>query len=225
MKNLKKWKNLGVNFLVPTAVFISPETDFSFNCFIGINVIIQNDSKINENTYINNSQIINCQIGKNCVINGCFLQNTKIEDNCTIINSVIKDSIIKANNNIGPFAYLRQNAKINENCRIGDFVEIKNSTLGQGTKCAHLCYVGDATVGINCNLGCGSVFANFNGKEKFKTKVGNNCFIGANVNLVAPIEIGDNCYISAGATVRKNLPFKTFLKTEEIQKQIENLRV
>ena len=106
---------------------------------------------------------------------------------------------------------LRQNSFISNNCKIGDFVEIKNSFLGDGVKVAHHAYIGDAYVGKNTNVGCGTVFANFNGKIKQKTFIGENCFIGANVNLVAPLDVGENCFIGAGTTVRKNLEDNSFL--------------
>lgn len=175
------------------------------NNFLGKNKI-EKSSKFFLENYVEN-----CSIGKNCLIFGSIIINSIICDNVKITNCVIENSVIKSNSMIGPFSYLRQNAFVSRNCRIGDFVEIKNSFLDEGVKAAHHAYVGDAFVGKNTNIGCGTVFANFDGKIKQKTFVDENTFIGANVNLVAPLKIGKNCFIGAGTTVRKNLKDNTFL--------------
>ena len=106
---------------------------------------------------------------------------------------------------IGPNAYLRPGTVVGDNCRVGDFVEIKNSTIGSGTKISHLTYVGDATLGERINLGCGVVFVNYDGKNKQRVSVGDDSFIGCNVNLVAPLNIGKRVYIAAGSTVTKDI--------------------
>jgi len=109
---------------------------------------------------------------------------------------------------IGPGVVLRGECVIGENCRITNFVEIKKSTIGDGTKISHMSYIGDATVGSNCNIGCGVVFCNYNGKIKQRTIIGDNVFVGSNSNLVAPITIGDNAYIAAGSTITEDVPAK-----------------
>lgn len=171
------------------------------------------------NTYIED----NVEIGKNVTIypNNYILGNTNIGDNCTILPfniienctigsnvkisfSKLEDSTINNNVTIGPFAHLRPNSNIKENCKIGNFVEVKNATLNDGTKASHLAYIGDAEVGKNCNIGCGAIFVNYNGTQKQKIKVGNNCFIGSNANLIAPVNIADNSYICAGSTLTIN---------------------
>lgn len=125
----------------------------------------------------------------------CFLNDCKIGKNC----------------NVGPFATLRQNSMVGDCCRVGNFVEIKNSVLGDKTKTAHHAYVGDAMIGENTNVGCGVVFANFDGKAKHKTQIGKNCFLGCNTNLVAPLKIGDGCFVAAGTTVTKDVEDNTFV--------------
>ena len=139
------------------------------------------------------------------------LENARIESNATVTQSVVRDSVIGENATVGPFAYLRMGSKIGDHCRVGDFVEIKNSRLGAGTKAAHLAYVGDASVGEKTNVGCGTVFANYDGKQKHKTVVGEGVFIGANTNLIAPVTVGDGAYIAAAATVTKDVPAGAFV--------------
>ena len=104
------------------------------------------------------------------------------------------------------FSHLREGSVIADGVRIGNFVETKNANIGTGTKVAHLTYVGDATIGKNVNVGCGTVFCNYNGKIKQQTYVGNNVFIGSNVNLVAPLVVEDNAFIAAGSTITNNVP-------------------
>lgn len=141
------------------------------------------------------------KIGDNCVIYpNTTIENSVIGENCIVKSSFIEDSIIKNNVQIGPFAHLRPNSVVEDECKVGNFVEIKNATLGKGTKASHLAYVGDADVGENCNIGCGAIFVNYNGKSKNRTTVGNNCFIGSNCNIIAPVNISDNSYICAGTT-------------------------
>ena len=102
---------------------------------------------------------------------------------------------------VGPFAYIRPESIIGNDARIGDFVEIKKSTIGNNTKVSHLTYIGDAKVGEHCNFGCGTVVVNYDGKKKNTTIIGNNSFIGCNTNLVSPVTVEDNTYIAAGSTI------------------------
>jgi len=122
-------------------------------------------------------------------------------------NAYIDASVqIGAGTRIGPGVVLRGDTVIGKNCRITNFVEIKKSKIGDGTKISHMSYVGDATIGNNCNIGCGVVFCNYDGKKKHHAKVGNNVFIGSNSNLVAPITLGDNAFIGAGSTITQDVP-------------------
>ena len=148
-------------------------------------------------------------IKEQSVIYDTFIKDSIIGKNCFIQSSHIVNSRVGNKSTIGPYARLRS-AKIAEECRIGDFVEIKASKLEKGVKSAHLCYIGDAEVGQQTNVGCGTVFCNFDGKDKHKSKVGQNCFIGANANLIAPINIGDEVFIAAGTTVNHDLDDNTF---------------
>ena len=146
-------------------------------------------------------------IGENCVIG----QNTRIKDsvigdNTAIQSSVILESRVGSDTTVGPFAYLRPNSNVGSGCKVGDFVEIKNSTLGDGAKASHLTYIGDSDVGERVNLGCGVVFVNYDGSRKYRSVVEDGAFIGCNSNLVSPVHIGKNAYVAAGSTITKDVP-------------------
>ena len=166
--------------------------------YIGINAIIGKDTVIYPNNIIEGYT----KIGEGCTI----LQNSRIkdsiiEDNVEIQASVILDSKIGKNTTVGPFAYIRPESTIGESVRIGDFVEVKKSSIGNETKVSHLTYIGDAEVGSGCNFGCGTVVVNYDGKKKNKTIIGDHSFIGCNTNLISPVEVQDNTYIAAGSTI------------------------
>ena len=112
---------------------------------------------------------------------------------------------IGAGSVVGPYAYLRKGSRIGHGCRVGDFTEMKNASIGDGSKMAHLSYLGDADVGKRCNVGCGVVFVNYDGEKKCRSVVEDDVFIGSNCNLVAPVYIGKNAYIACGSTVTENL--------------------
>ena len=128
---------------------------------------------------------------------------TKVLNGCRI-----QDCIIGQNSEIGPNAHLRPNSSIGNRCRIGNYVEIKRSRIGDGTKIAHMTYVGDSTLGQNCNVGCGVIFCNYNGKTKSNCIVGDRTFIGSNSCLVAPLQVGNDAYIAAGSVITESLPAK-----------------
>ncbi len=157
---------------------------------------------------------------KNSRVSASFLHNTVVKNGAKIEMSHIVDSEIGENSTIGPFARLRQ-AKIGKNARVGDFVEIKGSDFGNESKVAHLTYIGDADVGTKVNVGCGTVFCNYDGKLKHKTQVGDNCFIGANTNLIAPLKIGKDCFVAAGTTVTENVDDGSFVISRVKQKTSE----
>lgn len=146
-------------------------------------------------------------IGENCLIG----QNTRIKDSVigdgtSIQSSVIIESKVGNDTTIGPFAYLRPASNVGSGCKVGDFVEIKNSTLGDGAKASHLTYIGDSDVGERVNLGCGVVFVNYDGSRKYRSVVEDGAFIGCNSNLVSPVHIGKNSYVAAGSTITKDVP-------------------
>ena len=182
--------------------------------FVGCDVIIAKGVKIGPGNIIKGKTIIKEQarIGTRNTID-----NSVIEEGVVTESSYILSSVVGKRTTVGPNAYLRPGSIIGADCRIGDFVEIKNSTIGDETKIAHLTYVGDATVGGKCNFGCGVVVANYDGKTKHKTVIGNNVFIGSNSNLIAPIKVGDNAFIAAGSTITDEVPDKALAIARERQ--------
>lgn len=188
------------------------------NVYIEKDVIIGSDSVVCPGAFITSGTVIgeNCHIGINTRI-----ENSKIRDNVEINNSTIIDSFVDSYSKVGPYAYLRPNSNIGKNTKIGDFVEIKNSNIGDGTKISHLAYVGDGDVGEDVNIGCGVVFVNYDGIKKSRTVVGDNSFIGCNVNLVAPVEVEKNTYVAAGSTITKKVPEHSLGIARERQSNID----
>lgn len=177
------------------------------------NYYIEDTVKVGNNVTIEPYAVIkgNTVLQDGCVVGSfSYVENSTIGSNTVVRSSRITDSVVGSNTTVGPNAHLRQNAVVGNGCRVGNFVEIKNSTLSDGVKASHLAYIGDATVGCNTNIGCGVIFVNYDGKTKHKTTVGNNCFIGCNSNLVAPVNVGDNCYVACGTTVDKDVPCGAF---------------
>lgn len=167
-------------------------------------VMIEENVEIGAGTRIEQNVLIKAgtKIGENCLIGmGTSLDNAVICDGVSILSSFIINSEVGKNTTVGPFAYIRPDCKVGENARIGDFVELKNCNIGNGTKVSHLTYVGDSDVGERCNFGCGTVTVNYDGKKKYRTVIGNNVFIGCNSNLVAPVTLEDGAYTAAGSTI------------------------
>jgi len=171
--------------------------------YIDFDVVIGMDTTIYPNSFIQGDT----KIGEDCTIGpDARLQNAVIGNRTSIKDSTVLDSSIDDDTKVGPYAYVRPNSKIGSKVKVGDFVEIKNATIGDGTKISHLSYVGDADLGKNINVACGVVFVNYNGKEKSRSVIKDDAFIGCNVNIVAPVEVDNLAYVAAGTTVTKNVP-------------------
>ena len=146
-------------------------------------------------------------IGDGCVIGpGTVLHNVAVGSESELCNVYGTDAVVGSECSIGPFVHIRPNTKLGDKVHLGNFVEVKNSIIDNGTKVSHLTYVGDSDVGKSCNFGCGTVTVNYTGKEKFRTTIGDHCFIGCNTNLVAPVTIGDYGYTAAGSTITEDVP-------------------
>lgn len=181
----------------------------------GVTLIDTNSTYIDKNVKIGRDTIIypNCHIkgnsviGEDCIIReNTTIEDSHIKDHVTIKSSTILSSKVGARTTIGPYAYLRPKSVLGEDVKIGDFVEVKNAEIGNGSKASHLSYIGDAVVGKNVNIGCGVVFVNYDGKNKFKSIVEDNAFIGSNSNLVAPVTVKEGGYIATGSTVTVDVP-------------------
>ena len=147
------------------------------------------------------------EIGENCVIGpNSLIEDSKIGDDVEVNATQIRSSVLEKNVKIGPWSHVRPGCVIHEGCKIGDYVEIKNSEVGARTAVAHLTYIGDADVGEAVNFGCGCCIANYDGQHKHRTVIGNHAFLGCNTNLVAPVELEDFAYTAAGTTVTKKVP-------------------
>ena len=146
-------------------------------------------------------------IGEDCIIGqNSRIENTVIGNSVEIQSSTLIDSKVGSFTHIGPYAYLRPNSNIGEHVKIGDFVEVKNSNIGDHSKASHLAYIGDADVGQNVNIGCGVVFVNYDGKNKHRTTVEDNSFVGSNSNLIAPVTVKESGYVACGSTITKDVP-------------------
>ena len=173
------------------------------------NIYIYDSVKIGKGTVVYGDQHIrgNTVIGEDCILEpGNIIENTTLGNEVKVIKSVLKDCRIDNKTTVGPFANIHTGSKIERQCRVGNFVEIKNSNIGVNTKMAHLAYIGDVDIGNQCNIGCGSIFINYDGKNKHRSSVGDSVFIGSNSNIIAPVTIEDNAYIAAGTTVTVDLP-------------------
>lgn len=193
MRNRINTKHMlaGVTLVDPTNTYIAP------------NAVIGRDTTIYPNVTIKSNTIIgeDCQIKPNS-----YLENVQIGNGVKVISSTISDSKIGDYTSVGPYSHIRNNCELGKNVRVGNFVELKNTIYGDGSKTAHLSYLGDTEVGSNTNIGCGTITVNYDGKNKYKTKIGSDAFIGCNSNLIAPLEIGDGAVVAAGTTVTENAP-------------------
>ncbi len=197
----------GVAVMDPVRFDLRGELTSGIDVTIDVNVVLQGQVTLGDNV----------TIGPNCVI-----QNAVIGSNVEIkANSVIEDTTIGDDCVVGPFARLRPGTKLLAQAKVGNFVEIKNSVLGHGSKVNHLSYVGDAEVGSGCNIGAGTITCNYDGANKFKTELGNNVFIGSNSTLVAPLAIADEGFVGAGSTVTRNVDNKQLAVARARQKNID----
>ena len=192
---LKKHMLNGVNI-------VNPET-----------VTIGNDVTIEAGTTIYQGSLIlgKTSIGRNCVVGpNSEIFNSTLKDGSKLLHSVCYDSTLEENSSVGPFSHIRMNTVVGQDNRIGNFVEMKNSVIGPKTNVAHLTYVGDTDCGGGVNFGCGTVTVNYDGKNKYRTTIGDNVFIGCNSNLIAPVNIGSESFIAAGSTITDSIDANDF---------------
>ena len=181
----------GVTIIDPDKVQVTTNVKVGRDTVLYPGTVLEGDSVIGEN----------CVIGSNTSLNNC-----KVGNNTKILETVGIDSEIGSDTNVGPFAYLRPGTKVGSEVKIGDFVEVKNSTIDDGTKVAHLTYIGDADVGKRVNFGCGTVVVNYDGVNKHRTIIEDDCFIGCNTYLVSPVVVRHGAYTAAGSTITDEVP-------------------
>jgi bifunctional UDP-N-acetylglucosamine pyrophosphorylase/glucosamine-1-phosphate N-acetyltransferase len=207
-KCISKWLKKGVTFL-------DPETSI-----VHSSVTIGRDTVIYPNTYLEGKT----SLGKKCVVYpGTRICDSSLGNKVTVKdNTVIEESRIRDGSVIGPFAHIRPHNVVGRNVKIGNFVELKKSTVGNGTKASHLSYLGDAEIGDNVNIGAGTITCNYDGVNKFKTKIERGVFVGSDTQLVAPVKIGRGAYIAAGATITQDVPPGALAISRPIQQNLEN---
>jgi len=173
------------------------------NTYIDADVIIGPDTVIYPGTLLRGRTVI----GADCTIGpAAHLQDVQVGDRVHIWHSVLMDAVILEDSSVGPFAYVRPGSHVGPRAKVGDFVELKNTRFGAGSKASHLAYLGDADVGANVNIGCGTITVNFDGVHKHRTIIEDDVFVGCNANLVAPVRIGRGAYVAAGSTVTEDVP-------------------
>ena len=187
----KKHMENGVTIIDPSTTYIQND------------VVIGHDTTIYPGTVITGNSVIGSAV---TIFSNTEIHNSTIGDTVTIRQSVITDSIVESHVQIGPFAHIRPNSEIKSKAKVGNFVEVKASSLGEGSKVNHLSYIGDAEVGSNVNVGCGTITVNYDGAKKHKTIIEDDSFIGCNTNLVAPVRVGKNSLVAAGSTITKDVP-------------------
>jgi len=181
----------GVQMMDPAAVYVEPQVTVAPGTLLLPGTILRGETSVGAG----------CQIGPDVMLTDCT-----VEDGCTINASQCEDSRIEKNCQIGPYTHIRPHCVVGEGSKIGAFVQLKNCTLGKGTKMAHLTYVGDTDVGDDCNFGCGTITCNYDGFQKFRSTIGSGVFIGCNTNLVSPVRVGDGAFIAADTTVTEDVP-------------------
>lgn len=201
------WMVNGVTLQDPRSTYIGPEVTIEPDTIIGPNTSILGNSRIGKANFIGpNSYLLNAVIG----------------DNNKVLSSWLTDFTCGNENEIGPFTKTRAGTVLENNCRVGNFVELKDAHFHNGVKCAHLTYIGDAEVGEKTNIGCGTITANYDGFNKTRTSIGKECFVGSGTIMVAPITLEDQSFTAAGSTITKNVPTDTMSIARARQVDLEH---
>ncbi len=197
----------GVTMYDPTRFDCRGEITVGKDVLIDVNAVFEGTNSLGDNVHIEPN---------------CYIKNATIGNNVTIkANSVLEDVTIADNCDIGPFARLRPGTNLQENAKIGNFVETKKANIGKGSKVNHLSYVGDAEIGSNSNIGAGTITCNYDGVNKHKTTIGDDAFVGSNSTLVAPVEIENGGFVGAGSTITKTVPEDNLAVGRSRQRNIE----
>ncbi|MHC5613981.1 MAG: bifunctional UDP-N-acetylglucosamine diphosphorylase/glucosamine-1-phosphate N-acetyltransferase GlmU [Nostoc sp.] len=187
----EKWMLAGVTLIDPTSITIDETVELQPD------VIIEPQTHLRGNTVIKTGS----HIGP-----GSLIENSQLAENVTVQYSVVTNSTVQAGSRIGPYSHLRGQVEVGAGCCVGNFVELKNTQLGDRTNAKHLSYIGDAVVGNQVNIGAGTITANYDGVNKHRTKIGDRTKTGSNSVLVAPLTLGDDVYVAAGSTITEDVP-------------------
>ena len=181
----------GVTMIDPEQTYIDAGVKIGRDCTLYPGVVLEGSTVIGESTTLYPAcRIVDSQFGKHCAAQGV----------------VAKDAVVGDNVTLGPYVNLRPGANLGNNCKVGNYIEVKNSNVGEGSKLPHLSYIGDGDVGRHVNLGCGTVFVNYDGYKKHRTVIGDNAFIGCHTSLVAPVTVGEGAFTAAGSVITEEVP-------------------
>ena len=196
----------GVRMMDPACVYVEDTVEVGAGTLLLPGTILRGDTVIGSDCEIGpKTMLVNCTVGDHSTVNSSQCQDSRVGSRCEI----------------GPYAHLRPHSVVGDGSKIGAFVQLTNCNLGEGTKMAHLTYVGDSDVGPGCNFGCGSVTCNYDGKVKARTTIGANVFIGCHTRFIPPVSVGDGAYIAAGTTLTEDVPEHSFVigRSRQIVKQ------
>ncbi|MBR5163713.1 MAG: bifunctional UDP-N-acetylglucosamine diphosphorylase/glucosamine-1-phosphate N-acetyltransferase GlmU, partial [Schwartzia sp.] len=211
-KILRRRKNLalmesGVTLMDPESTFIDADVEIGRDTVIYPFTWLEGKTSVGEGCTLGpSSRFSDVKIGDKVTAHFVYAHECEIADGVTM----------------GPFVHIRPDSHIAKDVKIGNFVEVKNSTVGEGSKLPHLQYIGDCDMGAGVNMGCGTITVNYDGKTKFRTKIGDNAFVGCNSNLVAPVSVGNGAYVAAGSTITKDVPPDDLAVARARQKNIPN---
>ena len=181
----------GVSFVNPHATYIDVDVEIAPEVQVEANVTLKGQTKIGAETILTN---------------GTYIVDSVIGERTVITNSMIEESIVADGVTVGPYAHIRPGSSLAKDVHVGNFVEVKESSIGENTKAGHLTYIGNSEVGANVNFGAGTITVNYDGQKKYKTIIGNNVCVGSNSTISAPVELGDNSLVGAGSTITKDVP-------------------
>ena len=181
----------GVSFVNPDATYIDVDVEIAPEVRLEANVTLKGQTKIGAETILTN---------------GTYIVDSEIGERAVITNSMIEESSVADGVTVGPYAHIRPSSSLAKDVHVGNFVEIKGSSIGENTKAGHLTYIGNSEVGANVNFGAGTITVNYDGQNKYKTIIGDNVFVGSNSTIIAPVELGDNSLVGAGSTIDKDVP-------------------
>lgn len=189
----KKWsEEWGVDFMDPATTYVSAQTIFEGACRVGPGTVFSGNNRIQAEVDIQGQS---------------FFEGAEIQVGAKILwSSVVRDSLVGPGSSVGPFAHLRPGSKLGKNVKVGNFVELKKTEMGDDSKASHLSYLGDAQVGSEANIGCGTITCNYDGFQKHPTRIGRGAFIGSDSQLVAPVTVGERAYVGSGTTVTQDIP-------------------